>query len=152
MCSCSLFLFPHGNLSYYTFSFNSTVSLENLCRLLYVHQFDVARARLDIIPDKKFKDGSHAIMLRTLVTPVEACKSDTPEIFQLLAYELKRSKWLHPVTHDLVFMKYPARIRCNTSRSNYTFMSSYSSCISKNQCFGIFKYQYIRYNIQSTLY
>lgn len=83
------------------------MALENLCRLLYVHQFDVARARLDIIPDKKSKDGSNAIMLRTLVSPVEGSQSDTPEIFQLLAHELKRSKWLDTATHDLVFMQYP---------------------------------------------
>jgi glutamate dehydrogenase len=83
------------------------VALENLCRLLYVHQFDVARARLDIIPDLKANDGSNVIMLRTLVQSVAGTQSDTPETFQLLAHELKRSKWLDPHTHDLVFMQYP---------------------------------------------
>lgn len=83
------------------------VALENLCRLLYVHQFDVARARLDIIPDHKSSDGSNIIMLRTLVTPVQGMLSDSTETFQSLAHELKRSKWLDPATHDLVFMKYP---------------------------------------------
>jgi hypothetical protein len=47
------------------------------------------------------------VMLRTLVTPVEGSNADTPETFALLALELKRSKWLDPATHDLLFMQYP---------------------------------------------
>jgi len=81
------------------------VALENLCRLLYVHHFDVTRARLDIIP----QDGGSVTMLRTLVAPVKGYEDNTssPETFDLLAYELKRSKWLDQSTQDLVFERYP---------------------------------------------
>ena len=79
------------------------VALEHLCRLLYVHHFDVTRARLDIIP---VENGDSVTMLRTLVTPVKGYEA-TQETFDLLAYELKRSKWLDPLTVDLVFDRYP---------------------------------------------
>lgn len=86
------------------------VALENLCRLLYVHRFDVTRARLDIIPVKDEDNGSTSstvTMLRTLVTPVKGTTAATPETFELLAHELKRAKWLDPATNELVFERFP---------------------------------------------
>jgi glutamate dehydrogenase len=83
------------------------VVLENMCRLLYAHQFDVVRARLDIIPDKDADSGS-VTMLRTLVTPVKGAQSPPPETtWHVLEHELKRSKWLDPATHELVFEQFP---------------------------------------------
>ncbi|EEC49283.1 predicted protein [Phaeodactylum tricornutum CCAP 1055/1] len=79
------------------------VALEHLSRLLYVHDFDVTRARLDVIPDGK---NGNITMLRMLVSPCN--KSPVlPETLDLLALELKRVKWLDPATITLVFEKYP---------------------------------------------
>ena len=77
-------------------------TLENMCRLLYVHCFDVARARLDIIP----VENGTVTMLRTLVSPVDN-KGISKRTFNLLAHELKRAKWLDPQTHELVFEPFP---------------------------------------------
>jgi glutamate dehydrogenase len=103
------------------------VVLENMCRLLYTHDLDVTRARLDIIPvaavekDSEVNasgatttlpssSSSSVTMLRTLVTPI-AGKMETPQQLQdtldVLAHELKRAKWLDPATHDLVFERFP---------------------------------------------
>lgn len=75
------------------------VSLEHLTRLLFLHNFDVTRARLDVINDG---DNGNVTLLRMLVAPVddaEHCK----ETLNLLANEMKRVKWLDPSTMDLVF-------------------------------------------------
>lgn len=86
------------------------VALESLCRLLYVHHFDVTRARLDIIPvgnnGGNGGGGDSVTMLRTLVAPCDGYDA-SQEVFDLLAYELKRSKWLDESTQDLVFERYP---------------------------------------------
>jgi glutamate dehydrogenase len=79
------------------------VVLENLCRLLYLHRLDVTRARLDIIP---VEEGSTVTMLRTLVTPYKSVDIP-PGTFEHLVHEMKRSKWLDPLTHELVFEKFP---------------------------------------------
>lgn len=94
------------------------VALENLCRLLYVHQFDVTRARLDIIPTTTgttHTTPSTVTMLRTLVAPVSnehngdssSSSSSLEATFELLALELKRAKWLDPATHELDFDRFP---------------------------------------------
>jgi glutamate dehydrogenase len=82
------------------------VVLENLCRLLYVHHFDVCRSRLDIFPARD-GSGDSVTLLRALVTPTlgESCNAET---LQLLSDELKRAKWLDPATNDLVFDKFPS--------------------------------------------
>ena len=77
------------------------VALEHTCRLLYLQEFDVARARLDVIDDG---DNGSVTMLRLLVTPKE---STTKPSFDLLMQEIKRSKWLDNTTMDLIFDKYP---------------------------------------------
>lgn len=79
------------------------VALENLCRLLYVHRFDVTRSRLDIFPTGD--DGDSVTLLRALVTPVSPT---TDASLQILSDELKRAKWLDPATNDLVFDRFPA--------------------------------------------
>ena len=83
------------------------VALEHLCRLLFVHQFDVTRARLDIIA---LDSTTTVTMLRTLVSripDVDTTTTSTPETLEQLAYELKRSKWLDESTQTLVFERYP---------------------------------------------
>ena len=81
-------------------------ALENTLKLLYLHKFDVQRARLDVIPDD---NDSNVTMIRMLVTilPEALMTKDRAKIFELLTQELKRSKWLDPTTMDLVFHKYP---------------------------------------------
>jgi glutamate dehydrogenase len=102
------------------------VALENVCRLLFHHHFDVTRSRLDIV-----EDGSNGTVtvsgeccvefdkltsrfantlvvsqiIRMLVTPV-AGKMNTADTFGNLRRELKRAKWLDPITTDLVFKRY----------------------------------------------
>jgi hypothetical protein len=63
------------------------VALEHACRLLYVHGFDVGRARLDIIPDG---DNGKVTLLRLLVHPIEQdlqSEVTTAQIFELLQSE-----------------------------------------------------------------
>eukprot|EP00980_Cylindrotheca_fusiformis_P007187 scaffold1514_cov118-Cylindrotheca_fusiformis.AAC.7 len=77
------------------------IALQHTCRLLYVQNFDVNRARLDVIDDE---DNGSVTLLRLLVTP----NSQESSIdFDLLMQEIKRSKWLDNTTMDLVFDKYP---------------------------------------------
>jgi glutamate dehydrogenase len=74
------------------------VALQHTCRLLYVEDFDVKRARLDVIDDG---DNGSVTLLRLLVEKPE--EVDT----HLLCQEIKRSKWLDNTTMDLIFEKYP---------------------------------------------
>ena len=77
------------------------VALKHACLLLYQHKFDVSRARLDVLSDDENGDVT---MLRMLVKPL---KEPTNGTFDVLAQEIKRSKWLDPVTMDLAFERYP---------------------------------------------
>jgi glutamate dehydrogenase len=79
------------------------VALEHLCRLLYIHNFDVTRARLDVIPDD---DNGSVTVLRMLVAPIEDLGGHKQETFDHLARDLKRVKWLDPYTMNLVFDRY----------------------------------------------
>uniref|UniRef100_A0A7S3KZB4 Glutamate/phenylalanine/leucine/valine/L-tryptophan dehydrogenase C-terminal domain-containing protein n=1 Tax=Amphora coffeiformis TaxID=265554 RepID=A0A7S3KZB4_9STRA len=79
------------------------VALEHLCRLLFLHDFDVARARLDVVPDG---DNGNITMLRMLVTPI-GDNTGSSDVFDVLTREIKRCKWLDPLTMDLVFDRYP---------------------------------------------
>ncbi|KAL3942024.1 MAG: hypothetical protein SGBAC_003710 [Bacillariaceae sp.] len=75
------------------------VALQHTCRLLYVQNFDVKRARLDVINDG---DNGSVTLLRLLVErPEEGMDA------RLLCQEIKRSKWLDNTTMDLIFDKYP---------------------------------------------
>lgn len=76
-------------------------ALENLCRLLFVHNFDVTRARLDTFTVR----NDSVTLLRALVTPVAT--ENVEDTLQVLTHELKRAKWLDPSTHSLVFGKFP---------------------------------------------
>ena len=78
------------------------VSLEHVCRILYTQNFDVARARLDVIDDG---DNGSVTLLRVLAKPVG--RIDEEPSFELLMQEIKRSKWLDNTTMDLVFDRYP---------------------------------------------
>jgi len=75
------------------------VTLQQTCRLLFVHNFDVKRARLDVIDDDE--NGSVTLLRLLVVQPEEGM--DT----KLLMQEIKRSKWLDNTTMDLIFDKYP---------------------------------------------
>lgn len=79
------------------------VSLEHLCRILFLQKFDVARARLDVIDDG---DNGSVTLLRVLAKPLEGAVVEEAT-FELLMQEIKRSKWLDNTTMDLVFDKYP---------------------------------------------
>ena len=108
----------------------SQMVLENLCHLLYVHKFDIARARLDVMPplspppptgsSSSSPNTNHTetvTLLRTLVTPtsdhfengmdLEQQQQALQATFDTLAHEMKRAKWIDPLTHELVFHKYP---------------------------------------------
>jgi glutamate dehydrogenase len=52
------------------------------------------------------EEGSTVTMLRTLVTPYKSVDVQ-PGTFEHLIHEMKRSKWLDPLTHELVFEKFP---------------------------------------------
>ena len=109
----------------------SQLVLENLCHLLYVHKFDVVRARLDVMPPilppafsstsppPLSNDSSETVtLLRTLVTPTSdhfVAGSDPQQqqlalqsTFDTLVHEMKRAKWIDPLTHELVFQKHPS--------------------------------------------
>ena len=78
-------------------------ALEQTAQLLYLHSFDVLRAHLDNVTDG---DNGTITLLRMLVTPVHGARGDD-RTFNLLSEELKRSKWLAPITVDLVYEKQP---------------------------------------------
>ena len=79
------------------------VALENVCRLLFLHKFDVTRSRLDVVSDG---DNGSVTMLRMLVKTVHG-ENASEETFEILERELRRVKWLDPITMDLVFGKFP---------------------------------------------
>jgi len=79
------------------------VALEHTSRLLYLHNFDVIRAHLDVVSDDENGDIA---LVRLLVTPLEGEEVNKNK-FSALKYDLKRSKWLDPFTMDLVMEKYP---------------------------------------------
>lgn len=70
---------------------------------MYLHGFDVLRAHLDNISDG---DNGAVTLLRMLVTPVNGATGDE-STFNLLRQELKRCKWLAPITMQLVYEKQP---------------------------------------------
>jgi len=78
-------------------------ALEQSTQLLYLHSFDVLRAHLDNVTDG---DNGTVTLLRMLVTPKNGARGDDPT-FNLLKQELKRSKWLAPITMELVYEKQP---------------------------------------------
>ena len=79
------------------------VSLEHLCRLLFLHELDVTRARLDVLPDG---DNGSVTLLRMLVVPVHNQRDHEDGTFETLRREIKRVKWLDPSTSNLVFERY----------------------------------------------
>jgi len=79
------------------------VALEQTARLLYLHNFDVQRAHLDIVSDT---DNGMVTLLRMLVQPMHDVVVNEATLL-LLKRELKRSKWLDPSTASLVFDRYP---------------------------------------------
>jgi len=101
------FLDDNGEKQYWVdvASANTTphFALEQTAQLLYLHSFDVLRAHLDNVSDG---DNGTITILRMLVKPVNDARGDD-RTFQLLTEELKRSKWLAPVTVDLVYDKQP---------------------------------------------
>lgn len=78
-------------------------ALEHSSRLLYLHQFDVIRAHLDVVPDG---DNGDVTLLRVLVKPFNDHQANE-KTFTILKNDLKRSKWLDPLTMDLVVDRYP---------------------------------------------
>mmetsp|Transcript_6089 Transcript_6089/g.15116 ORF Transcript_6089/g.15116 Transcript_6089/m.15116 type:complete len:1143 (-) Transcript_6089:205-3633(-) len=85
------------------------VALEHTCRLLYLRGFDVARARLDVIPDDDGNGNGNVAMLRLLIHPVEDDREGDQHAanFERLRHDLKRSKWLDDTTMKLVFEDEP---------------------------------------------
>lgn len=77
------------------------VALQHTCRLLYVQDFDVKRARLDVIDDG---DNGSVTLLRLLVEKPDSIEDTF--LPRLLSQEIKRSKWLDNTTMDLIFDKY----------------------------------------------
>ena len=79
------------------------VALEQTSHLLFLHNFDVERAHLDVVSDS---DNGHITLLRLLVTPAQGTHPEE-SVYTILRRELKRSKWLDPLTTKLVFERYP---------------------------------------------
>ena len=79
------------------------VALEHTSRLLFLHNFDVFRSHLDVVSDG---ENGNVTLLRMLVAPVDPSAVDDASI-ELLKREIKRAKWLDPLTMDLIFDKYP---------------------------------------------
>lgn len=77
------------------------VSLEHMCRILFTQNFDIARARLDVIDTD---DNCSVTLLRVLARPTDENQQVS---FSSLMADLKRSKWLDNTTMDLVFEQYP---------------------------------------------
>jgi glutamate dehydrogenase len=77
--------------------------LENAAHLLYLHRFDIDSAHLDVVSDG---ENGNVTLLRLLVAPIEG-KVPSEETLDLLERELKRTKWMDPITMDLVFDRYP---------------------------------------------
>ena len=77
-------------------------ALGNVCRLLFLHDFDVARARLDVVRDG---DNGNITMLRLLVSPAAGGEVSSGT-FEVLSREIKRAKWLDSSTMNLVFDRY----------------------------------------------
>lgn len=80
------------------------VALEHLCRLMFLHGFDVTRSRLDVLNDG---DNGSVTILRMLVAQDNDQALLGEESFDRLIGELKRVKWLDPSTMELVFERYP---------------------------------------------
>ena len=80
------------------------VALQHLCRLLFLHEMDVTRARLDVLPDG---DNGTVTILRMLVAPIRHQTDNDNGTFEKLRREIKRVKWLDPYTSNLVFERYP---------------------------------------------
>ena len=79
------------------------VALEHTSRLLFLHNFDVFRSHLDVVSDG---ENGNVTLLRMLVAPVDPSAVDEASL-ELLRREIKRAKWLDPLTMDLIFDKYP---------------------------------------------
>jgi glutamate dehydrogenase len=89
------------------------VTLENATRILHHEKFDVVQAHLDVVKDDDNHNGK-VTMLRLCAVPREEDGKQqetilmTPESLEKsLTRKLKRTKWLDPVTMDLVFDRYP---------------------------------------------
>lgn len=81
-------------------------ALENAAHLLFLHKFDIARAHLDVLDDG---ENGNVTLLRLLVSPIDQHKPAAmdDETFTTLKHEMKRTKWMDPVTMDLAFDRYP---------------------------------------------
>ena len=79
------------------------VTLEHTSQLLFIHDFIVDRAYLDVVSDG---ENGNITFLRLLVTPNEGAKPDK-SVYTDLKRQLKRIKWLDPLTMNLVFERYP---------------------------------------------
>mmetsp|Transcript_9344 Transcript_9344/g.13636 ORF Transcript_9344/g.13636 Transcript_9344/m.13636 type:complete len:1041 (+) Transcript_9344:52-3174(+) len=79
------------------------VALVNSCRALFHEKLNIHRTHLDIVSDGR--NGSVAL-LRMVVSPFDS-KNPTPELLERLTRQLKRMKWLDPVTIDLAMDKHP---------------------------------------------
>jgi hypothetical protein len=89
-----------------------------------VHQFDVIRARLDVITAvhvDRTTGGNHndrtntITMMRTLVSPIahgaNGSQSESLKAtFDVLSHEMKRAKWIDPLTYEL----HPVLAKVNT--------------------------------------
>lgn len=77
------------------------VALQHTCRLLFVQDLNIKRARLDVLKDE---DDTSVTLLRLLVTPQDTSRKCD---FDILMQDLKRCKWMDNTTMDLVFDKHP---------------------------------------------
>jgi len=77
------------------------IALKHLCQLLHLHNFDITKARLDIVKDG---DNGSTTILRMLVSSTNASDDDDRTLlFDELRREILRMKWLDPSTMNLVF-------------------------------------------------
>jgi glutamate dehydrogenase len=79
-------------------------ALENAARVLAMNNLDIMRSHLDVLSDG---NNGNVTMLRLLVSSIDKDKPLHDEILDQMKEELKRTKWMDPITMDLVFTKYP---------------------------------------------
>lgn len=79
-------------------------ALEHAVRILHSNNFEVARSHLDVISDD---DNCKVTMLRLVTRPTNDATTIDDESILRMSRQLKRMKWLDPLTMALALDKYP---------------------------------------------
>jgi glutamate dehydrogenase len=77
-------------------------ALEHFARVMQLQEMDIIRTHLDNVPDG---EGRVITMLRMLVNVED--NEITPKLWERVTRNIKRFKWIDPLTADLILDKYP---------------------------------------------